>query len=428
MSWTATASLGTCIEELLAAIRQHFLESRDFNGLVVSRFTEESGRTWPEIKAALADLLRSGRITLNFAEMNPFVKNFPDAPLAQQLEQLARLDCPGILCAYPTAVTVRDAALTFADRPFSQMLALGRGHLELFFFDLAVLEMYASDPRYHFEFRCYNGWISIRDEYCCDVDTRDRDKIYLKSFGLAYDPKEHRVLAVYLGELAKLSPEHQQYWRTKQISDECKVVKEYLDNTLGGIWVETGSFYGALLHEQAEINKLCGIIGRPPLFRETFEQHWPAGYSIFFRSTKRNFLSFVHTLDKLLCDNINKRFFCGEVEDREIVELPDGTRESKPLGTLRILKQWLGERVRFSEPDGLDRLMAPLREVRDLRSRNAHQLVIDQFDHKYQQEQDRLVVDVYFSLASLRHVLATHPEASDYKAPSFLNPEKLRVF
>lgn len=425
---TATNSATSIGQEMLDQITRHFLDSHDFHGLVVSSFVEQGNATWPETKAALADLVRAGRVTLNFAEMNPFVKNFPDESVERQLERLARLESPGILGAYPTASAVGNAVNPFSDRPFSQMLATGHGHLELLFFDLAVLEMYSTDPRYHFEFRSYSGWISIRDDYCFDDDTRERDKIYLKSFGLAYDQKERRVLTVYLTDLAKLSPEHQQYWRTKQILDECKVLKEYLDNTLGGIWVNTASFYAALLHEQAEINKLCELIGHSPMFRKTFEHHWPPGYSIFFRPTKRNSLNFVHTLDKILSDNINKDFFGDDIPDKEIVELPDGTREIKPLGTLRMLKNWLKEQIRFNDSDGLERLLQPLREVRDLRSRNAHQLVVDEFDQKYHDEQDRLVVDVYYSLASLRRLFAAHPDAAGYEPPSFLDLEKLRLF
>ncbi len=418
----------TLREQLLDEITRQFLDSPDFNGLVISRYLEKSGASWPEVKAALAGLVQGGQATLNFAEMNPFVKNFPDPPSQKQLELLARSNSPGILCAYPTACALGDAVNRFADRPFAQMLAAGHGHLGLLFFDLAVLEMYAADPRYHFEFRSYSGWISIHDEFYFDDGTRERDKVYLKSFGLAYDSKGHRVLAAYLTDLVKLSPEHQQYWRTKQLTEECRVIKEYIDNTLGGIWVDTSSFHAALLHEQSEINKLCLMVGRPRLFRETFERHWPPGYSIFFRPTKRNFLNFVHTLDKILSDNLNKEFFEGDVSEHETIERADGTRELKPLGTLTLLKNWLAQQMRFNEADGLDRLMKPLREVRDLRSRHAHQLLKDEFDHAYHAEQDRLIVEVYYSLASLRRLFATHPDASGYQPPDFLDPEKLRLY
>ncbi len=316
----------------------------------------------------------------------------------------------------------------YADRPFSQMLAMGRAHLELVFFDLAVLERYATDPRYHFKWRCYSGWICIRDDFYLGDDMRERDKIFLKSFGLAYDGKHERVLAVYLADLGRLSPEHQQHWRTNQRSDECKVVKEYLDNTRDGIWGDTISFYAALLFEQAEINKLCVMIGRPRLFRKTFEGGWPDGYSIFLRPTKRNFLNFVQTLDKILSDNINQKFFGGDVPDQQIVEQRDPTREVKSPGTLTMLKNWLEKHVRFATPDGLDCLMKPFREVRDLRSRSAHQLVEDEYAPKYHKEQNRLVQDVHCSLASLRRLLASHPKARKYNPPDFLNLDKLRMF
>jgi len=38
-----------------------------------------------------------------------------------------------------------------------------------------------------------------------------------------------------------------------------------------GLWGEYESVYNAFIQEQVEINRLCALIGKPALFRQTFE-------------------------------------------------------------------------------------------------------------------------------------------------------------
>ena len=390
---------------------------------------QETGASWDEIKMMLCGLIKAGGISLNFSEMNPFVKNFPDPPPEEQLKKLSKLKNPGHLCVYPSPKTIGKASQNFAERPFSKMLVMGHGHLEFQFFDLGVLENYRSDPRYHFHESSYSGWISIRDEYYFDDDIHRREKIYLKKFALAYDEKGRRTLAVFLTDLAKLSPEHQQIWDAKRIDGNCKVIKEYVDAMLGGIWATTTSYYAALLIEQIEINKLCRMIGRKALFRETFSQPWPNGFTLFIRPTKGNFLNFAHTLDKILSDNIDKAFFDKEVPDKEETQHPNGAIELKQLGTITMLQNWLMKNIQFDDPNGLKKLIDPFRKIRNLRSAgNAHKLIEDEYNEKYQGEQDNLVLDVYFSLTSLRRLLARHPGAKTYQPPQSLELDRLRMF
>jgi hypothetical protein len=412
---------------VIERVTKHFLNSRDFNGLPVSSLMADMRLDWKQAKRVLSQLVEKNLITLNFAEINPFVRRFPDLDTEEQLKRLAALEEPKVVCAFPTLASLKNLS-ALDDRPFSKMLASGHAHLEPLFFDLAVLEMYSRDPRYHFHFRGYSGWIGIKDEFYCSDETECRDKIGVKQFGLGYDEQGRRVLTVFLTDLAKLSPEHQQYWKTKLLSVPCKMVGEFYDNTILGIWTTSISIYNALTQEQAEINKLSEMIGRPPLFLKTFEEAKPKEYCIYFRPTLGNFLNFVDVLDKMLSENINKEFFCEDVPLQERIRHSDGTVEVRALNTLTLLNNWLSLNIQFEKSDGLDLLMKPFREVRKLRNKSAHKIADDVYDPKYHEQQDTLVRDIYCSLHSLRGLLAQHPDACGYEPPKFLNDEHIKLF
>lgn len=415
---------------LLNAIVTFYLKSRHFNGMALSDCAKSLGADFTTIKAAVRELVTKKLVTLNFSEMNPFIKVFNDPPIDDQLKALDALNEAKLVCAYPTVEAVGPALKTeeFIQRPFTKLLASGKSQLEAMFFDLSVLELYRHDPRYVFHFDSYSGWISIADEFYFTTDTSEGDKIYLKSFGIGYDDSDNRVLVAYLCDVAALSPEHQQYWKAKLLTRPCKMVREYYENTILGKWVTTVSIYAALLAEQEEINKLCRMIDRPNFFREEFRDVPPPDYSILFQPTRRNYDAFVLTLDKMLSENINKEFFLDDIPLKELIPGDDGTVEARPLGTLSLLQNWLKQHIKFSDLDGLERLMKPFRHVRQLRMQPAHKIVKDEYNKAFHQQQDELVAEVYLSLRSLRILLSGHPDVEAYTPPEYLETSRIRTF
>src|SRR5207249_1962449 len=120
-----------------------------------------------------------------------------------------------------------------------------------------------------------------------------------QTFGIGYTDARERAVVVYLRYLADLSPEHQQIWNAHVAQSPCRMNSDYARVTIDGDWAEHYSAYQALLTEQAEINKLAIMIGKPPVFRKTFEEDRPDGFTPMLRPTKRNYDEFVHLLDKM---------------------------------------------------------------------------------------------------------------------------------
>lgn len=420
-------------EPILKEITDFYLQSADFNGIALSTLLERVELSWPQLQRHLTKLIQGGKISLAFASVhpNPHIKAFPDLPTGQQADKL-REENPERICAYPSAAVLRDVVDVgqYNDRPFTKRLALGEPQLLPVYFDLAVLERYYADPRYHFGFHDYDGSISISDEHCESEDTAEKDKVVLQSFGLGYGSNGDRVTVVFLRYLSRLSPEHQMVWNTEVRRDDCRMEKDYFRTNVLGEWVEYGSVYSASLREQIVINEMARLMGRAPLFRKTFEEEKrPREFSTFLRPTSKNYDSFVHVLDKLLSDNINKKFFAKDVRLEDRIQRADGTIEVRPRGTLSLLEEWLRKQFRLEDPTIFDEIMKPLREIRELRTSGpAHRLQEDRYDRDYYRKQDELMKRVYGALRSLRLVLAIHPGAKRCKVPQWLEERRIKVY
>jgi hypothetical protein len=67
------------LQPVLEAITEHFVRSRDFNGILASRLAEQLGLSQPTFIAALEHLLTSGEIAIAFNRYqgNPHILRFP---------------------------------------------------------------------------------------------------------------------------------------------------------------------------------------------------------------------------------------------------------------------------------------------------------------------------------------------------------------
>ena len=416
---------------LLKRITDFYINSNDFNGIPISRLLQEVNLSWPELRDSLIELIKNDEITLTFSSVfvNPHIKAFKDLPIDQQVQKL-QTESPDEICAYPTAIVIQSVINidAYTNKPFTKRLLLGEPQLLPLFFDLEVLEKYYNDPRYNFRFYDYGGGISISDRYYESKETAKRDKIFLQTFGVGYDQNMNRVAVVFLRYLSNLSPEHQQFWNTHICALECKMSKEYYANSFLGQWVDHGSIYQAFLVEQVVINDMSKLMSRPPLFRETFEENRPREFSFFLRPTLKNYENFVHLLDKMIADNINKDFFHNEIPLEEKIKHPDGTIEARPKGTLSLLDEWLRKSVKVLDNKVFDEIIQPFKEVRKLRQKPAHTVLKDEYNGKYYSEQEALIRRVYKAVRTIRLLFANHPTVRDYKVPDWLYKGRIKSY
>lgn len=411
--------------KILSLVLAHYVESSDFNGLTASDLRDALHVDWPVARAALASLVRAGEIEAAFTShsQNAHIKRIDCLSIEDQVERLASED-PAAICLYPSEALARSHAdlAAWEARPYSRRLLLVEAQLTPVFFDLAVLERYFNDPRYSFCFSDMSGGISLRDEHHASTEVKDRDKIVIESFGIAYDEKRIRVVVVFLRYLHRLSPEHQAYWRSHEAAGPCQMNSDYRRATLWGAWPEFRSAYAAFLHEMVEVNRLATIIATAPLFKKkTFVGDRPREFVPMLRPTTRNFDTFVHLMDKLLSDNINRDFFAHD-------SALDAARQDPKVGTMQLLERWLALRYRDADGDNVARdVLKPFRSIRDLRQRPAHAIGTDAYDVSLPRRQDELIESAIHGLQTLRFIFTSHPKAkaSGYAPPAWLDGDKI---
>ena len=419
------------------AVAKFYVDSADFNGIRLDELVRlvRDKLDVSEIEAVdtVAILVREGQVSLTFASVfNPHIKARPDLPTEEQVAKL-RGEPPCEICVYPAEAVVRSAVdvSQYDDRPFAKRLLLGEPQLTTVFFDLQVLDSYYSDPRYYYEFVDYQGRICILTDHYESQDVPKRDKVLLERFGMGYDPDRNRLVVVSLRDLARLSAEHQQVWSTYARSDtHNKMAAEYYEASIQGTWPDSISVYEAILREQALINEMVRLMGKPPLFRRTFETDWPRDFSVLLRPTLKGYFDFVHTMDKMLSDNINKDFFRDDIPLEEEITRKDGKVEVRQHATVSLLDKWLRKTVRLGDDAPYEAIVGPLRRVRQLRQRPAHDLPQDAFDSKYHRDQEELVAEVHQGLTGLCLVLSTHPrvKAAGFRLPDWLEQGKVKSF
>ena len=416
-------------EDVLKRIVDFFARSSDFNGILALNLGAEFLTSWSEMREILSQLVQENRISLAFASysINPHNKRLSDLSVDKQVAKLFEEE-PYTMCAYPTSDEICDIVdlSVYDTQPFTRRLALVEPQLSPVFFELEVLDKYHRDPRYYFEFSDFAGSIGITTEHYDSQNVAERDKIMLQTFGIGYNSTRNRVVVVFLRYLANLSPEHQQIWSAHIVHDECSMNSDYEGAMIYGYWPKHHSAYRAFLTEQAEINKLAHLIGKPSLFRETFEERRPKEFIPMLRPTRKHFDEFIQLLDKMLSENINRNFFKGDIPLKRQVER-DGVVEIQRPGTLRLLEEWLSTKYRTADDEDVaGEVVTPLKQIRKLRQKPAHKLQEDEYDLTYPRRQDEILGEACRTLSKLRYILWSHPRAREhYSPPDWLDGDKI---
>jgi hypothetical protein len=403
-------------DQLMALVRKRYLDSRDFNGLHLY------GSAVPGAREAAISLVSEGKIqVVSGADyMNIHIRPWPSKrTVDSQLDDLRRLDTEQYgICLYPTAAGMKGVRLPrrLTDRPFQVAMARGRGTLELAFFNLDVLEQYRNDARYMFSFGDAGAYMSIHADAYEDDQEPEHDKVSLSHIGFAYDldgfdvddlnsPIVRRVAAFYC-DLAKLSPEHQQRWRTYQVPDAKLRPHPLWWGSQMGRWPDGIGPIERLFVELAAINELTARAFNQPLFASTDR---PNDLGWLLRPSQREWDEFVLQMDKALSENLQHALF-------NKANVPKRDKDDQVLGTLSRLELFMTQYGISNEvaKDALE----PLREVRRARQAPAHKLRQNINDRTFVHRQLSLLWDINDTLVGMRDWLATHPANRDWVHPN----------
>ena len=289
---------------------------------------------------------------------------------------------------------------------------------------MRILEFYRNDPRYYYETDDIQGNISAKTERGLDKS----DETFLQTFGFAYDEGiKNRYVAVYLRYLADLTPEHQQRWKLEEFNGNTFLHPDYI-RTTGGNWPEKESIFNAFCAEMRIINEMTLKIFGERLFRKTYDRdNKPKKFGFLVRPTRDEYDDFVHLLDKMLSDNLNKEFFKGKVELTKLEKRGEVFIEQNK-GTIVLLQEWLDKIVKFPDPKPKDDMIKTLKEIRDERSKPAHHVQDDKWDNKYFAEQREIIMRAYQAIRTLRLIFSNHPLAKSVNVPDWLCKGEIWTF
>jgi len=401
-------------EEILKEITGKYLSSEEFNGRPLYDLENEQQK--------IIELVQDGKIEINFGDKHPniHIKAFELDDISTQIKKIKNVGLKNS-CAYPSKKHLKQKVYSgkFKDRTFTRKIALGEPTLNFAVFDLSVLENYRNDPRYSYSTNDISGQIVISDEYYKSLEVKPSDKILLKAFGFCYEKEKlSRAVAVFYRDLANLTPDHQNIWKSKLLSGDYFLHPDYA-RTSAGDWSEKESIFTAFVEELYIINEFSKLMGRPILFKKDYKKNKPREFGFLIRPTKKEFNSFVHLLDKMISDNINKDFFMNEIE-YNIEEIRRDGKVITPKGTISLLKDWINKKLRFPSPKPKDDMIKTFKNIRRMRQPEAHDVNDNIFDQKYFKEQRELMMEAYNSIRTLRLILANHPKTKRYEIPAWL--------
>jgi hypothetical protein len=413
---TANERLSTGASDLLKKVRQRYLKSRDFNGLHI----RPEQATAEEIEAAV-ELVEAGLVQVVGAAdyMNIHIRPWPSrrtsAMQALELRELSEGDYGVAL--YPMAKVMKSVKLPkkYENIPFSRAMARGRSTLEVAFFSADVLEGYRNDARFRFGMSDFgiNFWLT--DEAYDDEDHFEKDSVSLIHLGFGYDMRKYdpadpespivRRVAAFYGDLRELTPEHQQRWASYQVDADGIDPHPVWYSSQMGTWPDGIGPFQRLTQELENINNLFANVWGTQLFK-TIET--PDDFGWILRADQREWDHFVHSLDKLLSDNISG----SALDDAGVVR---ANAKGQQLGTLARLEQFMI--MNNVKPDNASWALKPLRAVRAARQKPAHALRSNVTDRTFVRKQMRLMHDVDEVMINFRQWLSSHPQNAGWQDP-----------
>lgn len=387
-----------------------YVESHDFNGIPASELSRIFNLTDQQLADDLSSLVKQGQVSIVFGDIhpNPHIRAFPDELMDSQLAKLRT----GLLtqaCVYPVSKHLQTSIdyHKYEGKPYTLALALGAPQLDFKAFDLSVLEYYRNDPRYYYETDDINGSISVSDSYFESKEMAQSDQVVLQTFGFCYDACLNRAVAVFIRYLSDLTPEHQQMWKSKELTGDFILHPDYYRNAILGDWGTKISIFSAFVEELQIINAMADVMARPPLFKEDFSKNSaPREFGFLVRPTLKELNAFILLLDKMISDNISKDFFKDEVSQEYEKTRPDGRIVLHQKGSVSILDEWLHKIYRTDDWQPINEMIACFKDIRRKRQRPAHALDENVFDQEYFRQQRELIIEAYKSIRMLRLLFA----------------------
>lgn len=264
--------------------------------------------------------------------------------------------------------------------------------LKIIYFDEEIMHLFLNNPKFHFVWSGYRGYLCSTEDSMLDV--------YIKDLCLCHDLEENKIIiGALLVDLIECSEQSQQILQPYMLEEDDKYeFHEYnYKNLFEGKWLETNELdiYSVILIGIKIVNHIFTKKYGFKLYKNEYNVENLQFFMPLFYPTKIDRFNFMMELAKIFLDNINgkglKKLIQKQYEDmhnKNEFSLEDLKKEE-----FREFKTFKTYFSKYSEFNSLS--FEKLDEIRRLRTEPAHKIYINDLNYMYSQEQDETLLNMY---------------------------------
>jgi hypothetical protein len=425
------------IQNIQQEIVNFYLKSKDFNGISYSSIEDKFGK---DSASAVLELARKKIIDIYFDDENPYIMRLPldydktlkefenkiksgekNKKVSNYGNNLTLIINSWGCCLYPSEALIKEnIGSHHLDHPYSRELALKRYHFSYKFFDRSFLIEIYQDPRYEINMEDFQGSLYFTGE-------NDTNKFWIEHFyfGLNEKNKElhQRPVAIMLSDLHNLSSKEQHRFKYYELENQDDyTIHPVSEKMIIGLIPSYTTIFKALITEIQNLNKIFIKKYGLKIFKEDYSDRNNLKTKSFYRDydylnipTKKAYNNFVHTLFKVIIDNLNKDLL-EKIALENNINLKTENEEKK--GTLTLLVDYLklfntDLPQKFKNTDLPQKFKKFVKDkIKPNRSQNAHDFIEDEYNEKYLEEQICVMEILYSQIRGMREIFV---KVNDFK-------------
>ena len=265
--------------------------------------------------------------------------------------------------------------------------------LSIIYFDEELMHLFLNNPKFHFSWSGYSGYVCSTDDSKLDV--------YIKNLCLSHDLEQNKiVIGMFLVDLIDLSSQAQLILQPFMLENNDRRYEIHfynIKNLYYGEFLknEEESIYEVLLEGIKLVNYIFENKYGFSLFKNEYDMSDLQFYMPLFYPTKVNRFNFMMELTKIFLDNINEKALKRKIKidyenmkNKSKFTLEDLNKEE--FRGLKLFKTYFDQYDLFN-------IMTyeKLNSIRKLRTEPAHKIYLNDLDYVYLKEQDELLKDLY---------------------------------
>lgn len=270
--------------------------------------------------------------------------------------------------------------------------------LHIVYFDEEIMHLFLNNPKFHFVWSGYRGYVCSTEDSMLDV--------YIKDICLCHNLEENKIIiGVLLVDLIDCSEQSQQILQPYMLERDNKYeFHEYnYKNLFEGKWLETEELdiYSVILTGIKIVNYIFTKKYDFKLYKNEYDVEDLQFFMPLFYPTKVNRFNFMMELAKIFLDNINgkglKKLIQKQYED--MPNKNEFTLEDLKKEEFREFKTYKTYFSKYSEFNSLS--FEKIDEIRRLRTEPAHKIYINDLNYMYCKEQDETLINMYRVIYSI---------------------------